>query len=96
MPVGDKSHHTGCMVPVQQRRQSSWADLLCGRRERQLQYFFEAFPARDGLTTYMCARAPPQRAECMRVCLWGRVLAGRLTCRACQGRSVAVLLRRWL
>ena len=28
-----------------------------GCRARQLQYFFEAFPARDGLTTYMCASA---------------------------------------
>jgi len=87
MSAAVKSRRTGCMVLVHQRRQGSCADPICGRRERQLQYFFEAFPARDGLTTYMCARALSQRAARMRVCRWGCVPAERLTCRACRGRS---------
>ena len=32
-----------------------WTSVMVRCRARQLQYFFEAFPARDGLTTYMCA-----------------------------------------
>lgn len=32
-------------------------------RQRRLQYFWEAFPAQDGLTTYMFAYADPKPGD---------------------------------
>lgn len=45
---------------------SSKALGLC--RERGLQYFWEAFPARDGLTTYMFAFADAAPGELLDLC----------------------------
>ena len=43
--------------------------VMHAHRERRLQYFWEVFPARDGITTYMFAYTDPTPGEFSVACL---------------------------